>query len=240
MNPIIKKLVSAMTLALVATATQAAASVDSDRIVRNVAPLLRGLVVEKVMVSAHAGLYEILTPAGLFYTDRTGSFVIFGATVVDTKTKANLTEQRLNEFSKFEFSELPFKDAIKSVKGDGSRAVVTFEDPNCGYCKRLIQEVNKLENVTVYTFLVPILSPDSAAKSKAIWCAKDQVRSWNDYMVNNIAPTPAAASCETPLDRNLALSKKLRINGTPALLFKNNTKIAGYVKAEQLEAALRK
>lgn len=242
MNKQFLKVALALAVSASAACTQAAPAADptTNTIVANVQPLLNGLVVEKVMASSHAGLYEVLTPAGIFYTDKTGSFVIFGATMVDTKTKTNLTEQRLAEFSKFNFAELPFKDAIKTVKGDGSRVMVTFEDPNCGYCKKLMHELNKLDNVTIYTFLIPILSADSTAKSKAIWCSKDQARTWNDFMADNVALPAGAAECDTPLDRNLALSRKLRINGTPALLFKSNTKLAGYVKAEQLEASLKK
>jgi len=203
-------------------------------------PLLGPKMVEKVMPSSHAGLYEVLTPRGIVYTDKTGSFVSFGP-IVDTATKANLTEKRLQDFSKFVFKDLPFKDAIKTVKGDGSRVIATFEDPNCGFCRKLMTEVEKMNNVTIYTFLVPILGPDSAAKSTALWCAKDQSSAWTGFMSGK-APLPAAPTghCDTPLERNTGLQEKLRITGTPAILFPDNTKTPGYVTADAIEAKFKK
>lgn len=235
------KLSVGIALSLALAAAHAGAKFDSAQVVQNVVPLLNGLPVEKIMPSKHAGLYEILTPAGLFYTDKTGSFVIFGATIVDTKTKTNLTEQRLNEFSKFEFSSLPLQDAIKTVKGDGSRIVATIEDPNCGFCKKLMQEVAKLDNVTIYTFLVPILGADSLVKSTAIWCAKDPSAAWTGFM-SSTSPLPATptTSCNTPFQRNSVLLRKLRISGTPVLLFADNTKTPGYIAAAAIEAKLKK
>jgi thiol:disulfide interchange protein DsbC len=203
-------------------------------------PLLGPKMVEKVTPSAHASLYEVLTPRGIVYTDKTGSFVSFGP-IVDTATKANLTEKRLQDFSKFVFKDLPFKDAIKTVKGDGSRVIATFEDPNCGFCRKLMTEVEKMNNVTIYTFLVPILGPDSAVKSTALWCAKDQSSAWTGFMSGK-APLPAAPTghCDTPLERNTALQEKLRITGTPAILFPDNTKTPGYVTADAIEAKFKK
>src|SRR5205823_5356218 len=138
-----------------------------------------------------------------FYTHKTGSFVIFGGTMIDTQTKANLTEHRLEELIGHRFEDFPMNDAIKTVRGNGSRVMVTFEDPNCGFCKKLMQETAKLDNVTIYTFLIPILSPDSEAKSKAIWCSQNPSKTWTDFMSNN-APLPAAApaTCEVPFERN--------------------------------------
>lgn len=141
--------------------------------IRNIAPLLNNMPIEKILQSDRAGLYEVITPGGIFYTDKTGSFALFNSVMIDTKTKENLTERRIDEMAKFDFNEFPLKDAIKTVRGNGKRVMVAFEDPNCGYCKKLMSEVNKIENVTVYTFLIPIVSPDSATKAKAIWCTAD-------------------------------------------------------------------
>jgi len=203
----------------------------------SVTPLLNGMQIEKVTLSPKAGLYEILTPGGLLYSDQNGSFVIFGGTLVDPITKDNLTAKRMEELSKFEFSELPLADAIKTVRGNGSRVVATFEDPNCGFCKKLMAEMNKLDNVTVYTFLIPILSPDSNIKSKEIWCSADRSKTWMSYMTSN-SPLPTKADCDTPIDRNLALSRKMHITGTPAILFQSNVRSPGVMPADQIELRL--
>lgn len=234
--------VAAMFFGTVATAAPAPASLDAltQQLAPKLEPILGPKMVEKVMPSAHAGLYEVLTPRGIVYTDKTGSFVSFGP-IVDTATNVNLTEKRLQDFSKFVFKDLPFKDAIKTVKGDGSLVIATFEDPNCGFCRKLMTEVEKLNNVTIYTFLVPILGPDSVVKSTALWCAKDQSSAWTGFMGGK-APLPAAPTghCDTPLERNTALQGKLRISGTPAILFPDNTKTPGYVTADVIEAKFKK
>lgn len=237
----LKKLTFAALIALVGISAMAAPNqnAESKEIARKVAPLLEKLQIEKIQPSGRAGLYEVLTPQGLFYTDKAGSFILFGATMIDTKTKANLTEQRMDELINFKFADFPLQDAIKTVRGKGTRVMVTFEDPNCGYCKKLMQEVNKIDDVTVYTYLVPILTPESATKSKAIWCAPNPSKTWTEYMANNVAVPAEPANCDVPFERNLALYHKLHLAGTPSLYFKNNNKSRGYINAEQIEAKLR-
>jgi thiol:disulfide interchange protein DsbC len=210
-----------------------------NEITRNITPLLNNMPIEKIVQSDRAGLYEVITPRGIIYTDKAGSFALFNGAMIDTRTKENLTDRRMDEAVKFDFSEFPLKDAIKTVRGNGARVMVTFEDPNCGYCKKLMTEINKVDNVTVYTFLIPILSADSSNKAKTIWCATDPSKAWNDYMGKNVPiPAQAASSCETPLDRNLALSRKLHVAGTPAIYFKNAPKAKGFITAEAIEAKL--
>jgi thiol:disulfide interchange protein DsbC len=234
-NLILKATIAAT---IFATASASAETFESE-ISRNIAPLLNNMPIEKIARSDRAGLYEVITPRGIVYTDKTGSFALFNGAMIDTKTKENLTERRLDELVKFDFSNFPLKDAIKTVRGNGERVMVTFEDPNCSYCKNLMSEVNKIDNVTVYTFLIPILSADSATKAKAIWCAADPSKTWFDYMGKNVPiPAQVTSSCEAPLDRNLALSRKLHVMGTPVIYFKNAPKAKGLITADAIEAKL--
>lgn len=210
-----------------------------DQIKTNVAPLLEGVAIERVEYSKNLDLYEIITPRGIFYTNRLGSHVIFGATVVDTKNKKNLTEERMELLGAFDFAKLPFENAIKVVKGNGSRKMVTLEDPNCGYCKKLSQELTKIDNVTIYTFLTPILSSDSADKSRGVWCAPDKSKAWHELMLNGKAPA-GDKDCAVPISKNLELYQKLRIQGTPAILFSDNTRANGFVTADKIEPRLKR
>lgn len=233
-----KKIIGGALLALVAVVGSASAGTVELDIKKAVSPLLQGASIEKVEYSKRLSVYEIITDRGVFYTDKKGSYVIFGP-AIDTKTKKDLTAERLDQLGAFEFSKLPLNDAIKTVHGDGSRKLVTLEDPNCGYCKKLMQELVKIENVTIYTFLTPILSKDSADKSAAVWCSPDRSKAWHDLMVNGQVPS-AVTPCDNPIARNLALKAKLRVMGTPAILFENNVKVPGYVSAEKIEEQLRK
>ncbi|MEW5782654.1 MAG: DsbC family protein [Pseudomonadota bacterium] len=182
-------------------------------------------------------LYEIQIGGDLLYTDEKVGFLINGD-VLDVQAKKNLTEERKQKLSQVKFSELPLDLAVKQVKGNGKRLLVTFEDPNCTYCRKLAKELQGVTDVTVYTFLYPILSPDSAEKSKNIWCASDRAKAWNDLMLDG--KQPASANCSHPTEKVVALGRKLNIRGTPALIFADGSRIPGYMPAAMLEKALDK
>lgn len=192
--------------------------------------------VKSVSQSPVAGLYEVIVNNNLVYTDAQGKFLIQGD-VVEIKTGTNLTEIRQNELSKIRWSDLPLQNAVKVVKGNGARKVAVFADPNCGYCKRLEKTFAEMDNLTIYTFLMPILSADSTTKSKQIWCAADAGKSWIQWMVNNVPPS-GKTDCSNPLDKNLALAKSLNINGTPAIFFLDGSRIPGAAGKDALEKKL--
>ena len=192
--------------------------------------------IDEVSKTPMNGLYEIRVDSDIFYTDAEGNFLIQG-NLIDTKGKRNLTEERVTKLSAIDFDDLPLKDAFTQVRGNGKRKLAVFEDPNCGYCKRFERDLQKVNDVTIHTFLIPILSADSAEKSKNIWCAKDKNKAWLDWMVRD--QNPAKASCDTTaLERNLAFSKKYKITGTPTVFFANGTRVPGAISAPEIEKQL--
>ena len=193
--------------------------------------------IDEVSKTPINGLYEVrINESDIFYTDAEGNFLIQG-NLIDLKAKRNLTEERVEKLSAIDFAALPIKDAFTIVRGNGKRKLAVFEDPNCGYCKRFERDLQKVNDVTVYMFLFPILSADSTDKAKNVWCAKDQGKAWLDMMVRDQAV--ARGSCDTSvLDRNLALGKKHKITGTPTLFFENGSRIPGAISAQQVEQHL--
>jgi thiol:disulfide interchange protein DsbC len=189
--------------------------------------------VESVRPAPVAGLYEVAIGKDVVYTDASARYLIQGE-IVDLKSGTNLTEQRINELNLIKWSDLPLADAIKTVKGDGSRQLAIFADPHCGYCKRLEKTLADLNNATVYTFLIPMLSADSHTSSKKIWCSADKSKAWSDWMHNAIAPT-GKTDCTNPLERNIALGKKIGVTGTPAIFFTDGSRITGSVPLAQIE-----
>jgi len=183
------------------------------------------------------GLYEIIFGTQIVYVDEAVDHLIQGR-VIDTQTRTDLTERKRTELSQVDFASLPLKQAIKWVRGKGERVMVTFEDPNCGYCKRLAQTIANMDNVTVYTFLLPILSQDSFQKAQAIWCAKDRAAVWQSHMVKNESLDGASVDCDTPLQSNLAIGQALQITGTPTLVFKDGYRLSGAPQAQALEQLL--
>ena len=192
--------------------------------------------IDEINKTPMSGLFEVRVGTELFYTDADGNFLIQG-NLIDTKLQRNLTEERLDKLLAIDFSALPVKDAFTIVRGNGKRKVAVFEDPNCGYCKRFERDLQKVDNVTVYMFLYPILGADSTDKSRNIWCAKDKGKAWLDLMVRDQAAP--AASCDTgAVARNLEFGKKHKITGTPSLVFADGTRVPGAIGAAQVEKLL--
>lgn len=193
--------------------------------------------VESVRKSGYGGLIEVTGGGELFYTDEKTTFLLLGS-LIDTKTRENVTEARLRKLSAVSFDSLPLESAIKIVRGNGSRRIAIFEDPNCGYCKRFERELAKVDDLTIYVFLYPILSPDSTQKSKAVWCAPDRAKAWLDLMLKDTVPPAGAASCETPIDKIVAYGRDKRISGTPTTFFEDGERVPGAMPIATFEKRL--
>ena len=184
------------------------------------------------------GLYEVRIGQDILYADEQGNHVIQG-NLIDTRTRTDLTEARLAKLSAIDFASLPLKDAVVIKQGNGTRRMAVFGDPNCGYCKRFERDLAKLQDVTIYTFLYPILGPDSNAKSKDIWCAPDSAKAWRAWMVDGVVPPKSMGKCDSAaLERNVAFGKKHRVQGTPAEVFEDGTRAPGAIPLEALEKNL--
>lgn len=195
--------------------------------------------IDEVSKTAIPGIYELRIGTEVLYSDERGEHVIQGE-LIETKTRSNLTAARIEKLTAIDFASLPLKDAIVWKQGSGARKLVVFADPNCGYCKKFEKEMQGVKDVTVYTFLYPILGGDSPDKSRNIWCAKDNSVAWRDWMINGTpAPRAMGGKCDlAALDRNVALGKKYRVNGTPALVFEDGKRVPGAMAPEQVEKQL--
>ena len=195
--------------------------------------------IEEVRTTSMPGLYEVrINQNDLFYSDAKGDHILLQGELYDTVKRVNLTEARINQLTAIDFKQLPLKDAVTTVRGNGQRKIAVFSDPNCGFCKRLERDLAKLDNVTVYTFLVGMLGPDSQAKARNIWCAKDASAAYNDWMLNG--KTPASASCQADaVERNMAFAAKYRITGTPTSFLADGTRVNGadFKRIEQVLTA---
>lgn len=220
-------------------ASAAQAAPDVEAVKRSIKAVTK-LDVVKIEPSKISGLYEVQTAGQVFYTDAKGEYILLGAHVFTTKDNESYSQKRMNELAGYKFADLPLKDAIKIVRGNGMRVIVTFEDPNCGYCKQLNRTLDEMSDTTHYVFMVPMLGQDSATKANAIWCSADPAKTWTDWMTGGKAvPTPPK-ECETPVDRNGKLGQKYRIQGTPAIFFPNGDREQGALQANRLETHFAK
>ncbi|MHB1676097.1 MAG: DsbC family protein [Sulfuriferula sp.] len=223
---------------MLASLLACSANADTESIKKNLGAKFPKADIVSVAKTPYAGLYEVVIDGQIVYSDENANYLFLGS-VVDTKTRKNLTNERLAKLNAVKLDRFPLNHAIKFVKGDGSRKLVIFSDPECPYCKRLEQELTKVTNITLYDFPYPIesLHPGTTAVSKAIWCAKDREAAWKDALLKNIYPKNDG-KCDNPVDANIALGDKLHITGTPTLFFANGQRVPGAMPADKLEQLL--
>jgi thiol:disulfide interchange protein DsbC len=198
-----------------------------------------GIAIVDVRPSPLPGLYEVFTGDAIVYVDASGDHMLAGP-LVDTATRRDLTAERVNERNAIDFKSLPFDKAIKIVKGNGTRQLAVFADPDCPYCRKLESELETVTDLTLYVFLYPIpeLHADAVQRSHAIWCAPDRAQAWSQWMLQRKA-SQGPASCEAdPVDELQVLGRKLNITGTPMLFPASGRRIAGALSAAEIEGLL--
>ena len=232
-------LLAALLVGLMAGFTATAVRADEAAIRKNLAERLPNFPkIDEVSKSPLPGLFEVRLGTDIVYTDETGNFLIQGA-LIDTRSKVDLTQARIDKLTAIDFASLPLKDAVLVRQGSGARKVVVFADPNCGYCKKLERDLLGLKDVAIYTFLYPILGPDSTTKSRDIWCAKEPAKVWRAWMVDGQTPAKMTGTCDAAaLERNTEMGKKYKVQGTPALVFEDGTRAPGAIPAAQIETRL--
>ena len=229
-------------LALAAALFAGPASARDEATIRKAAEAFLGedMKVDGVSRAEFLGLWEVrvTTSEGtrLLYTNDEATHFFIGS-VLEAKSQTDLTEQRMRKLNAVRFADLPLNQAFKIVRGKGTRQFAYFSDPRCPYCRKFDQELVKMDDVTVHVFMLPIIAADSAQLSRAVWCSPDRAKAWLDMMLNNVMPT-ASGTCPNPIDRNLELGKKLRVNGTPTLIFVDGQRMSGWRPAPQLSKLL--
>jgi thiol:disulfide interchange protein DsbC len=183
------------------------------------------------------GVFEVAMGANLAYVDASGQYFLFGH-LYDMNAQRDLTAERKDALARIEFSALPLVDAIDEVRGDGSRALAIFSDPDCPYCRQLEIGLEGLTDVTIHRFLMPIASlhPQARAKAIAVWCAENRLSAWQALMARD--EVPPSAECAHPVDRNVSLAEQIGVNGTPTLVAADGRVLARVASAEEIDAWL--
>lgn len=214
---------------------------DNARLRSTLEERMPGIKIGQINPGPMPGLFEVVVNGiNVMYTDKKGELAFMG-NVIDLKTKESLTQKRTEALAFVDFAQIPLAQAIVKVKGDGSRKLVVFSDPDCPYCKQLEKELAFVDNVTIYVMLYPLeeLHPGARKRSEAVWCSSDQAKAWDNLMLYGKEPAATTGECKTPLDEIHALAQRLAITGTPGLVFQNGKLVPGALKTEQIEALLK-
>lgn len=217
-----------------------AARADEAQIRRVLEGKLGGARVEGIQPAPFAGLFEVRfrtqEGARVLYTDAEANYIFLGK-LYETRTDRDLTEERLRKLNAIRFESLPLDQAVKIQRGNGKRVLAMFSDPYCPACKQFEQVLQKIDDITVYVFMYPVIRPELTAQSKAVWCSADRSKAWLDLALGGKRPA-AGASCETPVEKNLALGRTLGVNSTPTMFFANGERVAGGLSAPDLDDLL--
>jgi thiol:disulfide interchange protein DsbC len=203
---------------------------------------LPGVKVQSIQLAPLPGLFEVQfqTREGpqIIYTDENGAYIVTGS-MIDAKSGRDLTQERLTKLSAIDFDKLPLDLAVKIQRGNGRRVLAMFTDPYCPYCRRFEQTLLQIEDLTVYVFMFPVIRPENADHSRAVWCSKDRAKVWLELAAAEKPKVPTAApTCTNPVDKVLELGRSLRVNGTPTLYFSNGERVSGGMQLADLRAKL--
>ena len=229
-------------IAFLALLLAAPALADEAKIRKALEPKLGGAKIEGVQPAPVAGLWEVRlrTERGLriVYTDANATHVIDG-NIHEVRTNRDLTEERLRKLNAIKFETLPLDLAVKVQRGNGKRVLAMFSDPYCPACRQFERNLAKIDDITIYVFMYPVIRPENADHSKAVWCSGDRAKAWLELAA---APQPkipqASPSCTHPIEKVHELGRKLGVNSTPTLFFTNGERLSGGLGPDDLRELL--
>lgn len=196
-----------------------------------------GTRIDSIAPSPVAGLFEVVMGKNVAYVDDSGRYALFGH-VWDMQARRDLTADRLAMVDRIDVASLPTELALRHVRGRGTRKLYVFSDPQCGFCKQLEPSLQQLDDVTIYTFVLPVLGPESKRVSTAVACAADPAAAWSAWMLKGDAPPSPAAACDRSAAAVEKLAQSLGVSGTPTLFSGDGRRNAGYMPIAQLAAWL--
>ena len=228
-------------LLVLATALLASSALANETLIRQAVEVkLGGIKVDGVQPSSLPGLYEVRfqTQEGpqIVYVDAQANHIFVGD-IIEFKTDRNLTQERIRRLSAIKFESLPLELAVKVQRGNGKRVLAMFSDPYCPACQQFEKVLAQVEDITIYYFMYPVIRPELADHSRAVWCAPDRSKAWLDLALRG-KPTATSANCDTPVEKVLELGRSLRVGSTPTLILANGERHVGGLPAAKLRTAL--
>ena len=189
------------------------------------------------------GYFEVLMQGGMIlYMNATADYFIAGdlfliepAGIVNA-TEKNRTEQRKQQLGSLNESDM----VVFSPRPELTKATITvFTDIDCGYCRKLHQEVPELNRlgVAVRYLAYPRAGVGSASYDKAVaaWCADDPQKALTDVKAGKDIEM---RTCANPVAEHYAMGDSFGVTGTPAVIYEDGSLQAGYLPAEEMARRL--
>ncbi|TAK90803.1 MAG: DsbC family protein [Burkholderiaceae bacterium] len=189
--------------------------------------------IDNLRKTEHMDLYEFRVNGRMGYTDANLRYIFLG-NLIDGATMNSLTDARMAELDRIPFDQLPLQLAVKTVRGNGKRKLAIFEDPNCGYCKLFQKEIRSVDNITIYSFIYPILAPDSVTKARRILCSANPSQAWQDWMVYG-RMAEGKGDCKTNIEQIAKFGQDNNISSTPTFFVASGERFSGALEVEKLE-----
>ncbi|QUM75158.1 bifunctional protein-disulfide isomerase/oxidoreductase DsbC [Moritella sp. 24] len=220
--------------------TNIASSAEQQDISRLLAAKLN-FKVSSVSDSVIPGLFEVVTEQGIFYVNADASNLIQGSLYqVDENGVTDLTEQAMGKVRQQAMQKFA-DDTINYPAENEKYSITVFTDINCGYCRKLHNEIAQLNKLGVSVKYLAF--PRGGLNSKtyqdmaSIWCAENSAEAMNNAKRGGkVVPE----MCTNTVAQQYDLGRRLGVTGTPAIVFDNGQMQPGYVPANQLISILEK
>ena len=179
------------------------------------------------------GFYEVISGRNLFYVDKDVKLV-FAGHIIDIDTNRNLTQERLQELLTINPKQLPVKQALKFVAGNGERKLYVFTDPSEQDSQAVEHVLQALNNVTIYKFIVPF-GNDMNHIIGRILCAKDPKQAYQEWIFDKVEPTVRENCISKTAEANYYLAKQLGVSKAPTVYFEDGSRYEGLFTKEDIE-----
>lgn len=188
----------------------------------------------EIVASPVEGIYRMQLQGNYAFAYVSGDYVLMGD-LYDTKSQVNLGDKASSERMASLLEEVPISKMIVYGPENPKRYITVFTDIDCGYCRKLHNEVPELNaaGIQVRYLAFPRAGIGSASHKKyvSVWCNADQQTALTAAKAGSAV---ASASCDNPIEETYKLGKQVGVKGTPTIIFDDGSVTPGYIPSARL------
>lgn len=179
-------------------------------------------------------VYRMEFQGSFAYVYTAGEHVLIGE-LLNTKDKINVGQVAQNERVAKVIKDVPTSKMIVFGPKNAKRHITVFTDIDCGYCRKLHNEVTELTDAGVQVRYLAFpragVGSNSFNKYVSVWCNSDQQTALTTAKNGG---SVASASCDNPISETYNLGQEVGVSGTPTIVFDDGTLTPGYLPAAEL------